>query len=37
LAATHVATYVPQLRECVQGGVFDVQFLQVAGIELTTI
>lgn len=37
LAAEHVAIYVPQLRECVVGGVFAVQFLQVAAIELTVI
>jgi quinol monooxygenase YgiN len=28
LKADHVATYVPQLRECVVGAGFDVQFIK---------
>ena len=37
LAAPHVAQYVPKLRECVEGGCFDVQFIESDKVSLTRI
>ncbi|GEM_PF-1429564 len=37
LAAEHVSRYVPQLRKCVDGGVFDVQFIKSDDISFATI
>jgi len=37
LKADHVATYVPQLRECVVGGGFDVQFIKSDDVSFVRI
>ena len=37
LNSAHVATHVPQLRECVEGGFFDVQFIKTDKVTFTTI
>ena len=37
LKSDHVATYVPKLRECVVGGMFDVQFIETDRVTFTTI
>ena len=37
LNSTHVATHGPKLRECVEGGLFDVQFIETNKVTFTTI
>ncbi|MGR6873698.1 putative quinol monooxygenase [Pseudomonas sp. HK3] len=37
LNASHVEEYVPQLRECVVDGCFDVQFIEASGINFTRV
>ena len=37
LKAEHVATYVPLLRACVVGNVFDVQFIESDKVSFVTI
>ncbi|KUI99730.1 putative quinol monooxygenase [Vibrio sp. MEBiC08052] len=37
LETEHVKTYVPQLRECVEGGEFSVQFIETKEFNIVTI
>lgn len=37
LQTEHVATYVPQMRACVTGGVFEVQFINSNDVSFVTL
>jgi hypothetical protein len=37
LNSTHFATHAPKLRECVEGGLFDVQFIETDKVTFAKI